>query len=348
MYSIAAHATQKHSSKVSATLTKKTLDTQHSQKMQQFIENQQRIKELRQQIAAVKNEYQQLSSQKRDPSVSVEDIMDLLIHLQDSTISMETELKSLEESTNELDYLTNTGDILFKYYDIIDKGFQTEETLQMTRKPAVANSILKYLLKPAVPTTDYSSNESAPGSTDPANNDRASLLEKYMAFTETNHVKSNFVDASESVGGAGSNKTINKCHHCQSQDRSIMLNDGLIYCNECHTVEHVLIDHDRPSFKEAPKEVSYFSYKRINHFNEFGSNELTEFYTNESKVKLLKKFEHSLKYKHTLKKNGISNWRNLLHQEQGKRQRLHWSSTNNCWCCRSFMGNSWKMVVTCS
>lgn len=245
------------------------MDTQHSHKMQQFIENQQRIKELRQQIAEVKNEYQQLSSQKRDPSISVEDFMDRLIHLQDSMMSMETDLNSLEESTNELDYLTNMGDILFRYYDIIDKGFQTEETLQMTKnKPVVANSILKYLLKPAAPTTDYPSNESVPGTTDPVNNDRASLLEKYMAFTETNHVKSNFVDASESVGGAGSNKTINKCHHCQSQDRSIMLNDGLIYCNECHTVENVLIDHDRPSFKEAPKEVSYFSYKRINHFNE--------------------------------------------------------------------------------
>ena len=31
----------------------------------------------------------------------------------------------------------------------------------------------------------------------------------------------------------------------------------------------ILIDSDKPSYKEPPKEVQYYSYKRINHFNEW-------------------------------------------------------------------------------
>jgi len=37
----------------------------------------------------------------------------------------------------------------------------------------------------------------------------------------------------------------------------------------CGTQEYILIDHDKPSFKDPPKDVTYFAYKRINHFNEW-------------------------------------------------------------------------------
>jgi hypothetical protein len=43
----------------------------------------------------------------------------------------------------------------------------------------------------------------------------------------------------------------------------------MIHCNNCDSIEYILIDHDRPSYKDPPKEISYFSYKRINHLNEW-------------------------------------------------------------------------------
>jgi len=36
-----------------------------------------------------------------------------------------------------------------------------------------------------------------------------------------------------------------------------------------NTVEYILVDHDKPSYKDPPKELAYFAYKRINHFNEW-------------------------------------------------------------------------------
>ena len=45
--------------------------------------------------------------------------------------------------------------------------------------------------------------------------------------------------------------------------------DGIQVCLKCGILNHVLIESDKPSFKDPPPEISYFAYKRINHFNEF-------------------------------------------------------------------------------
>ena len=40
----------------------------------------------------------------------------------------------------------------------------------------------------------------------------------------------------------------------------------------------IIIDSDKPSYKDPPREISYFAYKRINHFNEW----LAQFQAKES------------------------------------------------------------------
>jgi len=49
----------------------------------------------------------------------------------------------------------------------------------------------------------------------------------------------------------------------------VLLHDGCAYCSECFTQEYILIDHEKPSYKHPPKEIIYYAYKRINHFNEW-------------------------------------------------------------------------------
>ena len=43
---------------------------------------------------------------------------------------------------------------------------------------------------------------------------------------------------------------------------------GLVICNGCGIQKHFLIEHEKPSYKEPPKEVCFYAYKRINHFRE--------------------------------------------------------------------------------
>ena len=42
----------------------------------------------------------------------------------------------------------------------------------------------------------------------------------------------------------------------------------MIVCNKCHIQKVFLIEHEKPSYKEPPKEVCFYAYKRINHFRE--------------------------------------------------------------------------------
>jgi len=54
--------------------------------------------------------------------------------------------------------------------------------------------------------------------------------------------------------------------------------EGQLICTKCGRVDFIIIDSDKPSYKDPPPEISYFAYKRINHFNEW----LAQFQAKES------------------------------------------------------------------
>ena len=43
---------------------------------------------------------------------------------------------------------------------------------------------------------------------------------------------------------------------------------GILVCKKCSKQHKFLIEHEKPSYKEPPKEVCFYAYKRINHFRE--------------------------------------------------------------------------------
>ena len=44
--------------------------------------------------------------------------------------------------------------------------------------------------------------------------------------------------------------------------------EGILICKVCSFQDKFLIEHEKPSYKEPPKEVCFYAYKRINHFRE--------------------------------------------------------------------------------
>jgi len=70
-----------------------------------------------------------------------------------------------------------------------------------------------------------------------------------------------------------------KCKMCKSPMIYTFLNSELI-CNKCGYTVSIIINSDKTSYKDPPREASYFAYKRINHFNEwlaqFQAKETTE------------------------------------------------------------------------
>lgn len=70
-----------------------------------------------------------------------------------------------------------------------------------------------------------------------------------------------------------------KCMLCNSS-MLINTNSGEITCKKCGYTENIIITTEKTTYNEPPKEISYFAYKRINHFNEwlaqFQAKETTE------------------------------------------------------------------------
>ena len=57
------------------------------------------------------------------------------------------------------------------------------------------------------------------------------------------------------------------CSYCSGELIPIE-NLGVLVCKKCSRQTSFLIEHEKPSYKEPPKEVCFYAYKRINHFRE--------------------------------------------------------------------------------
>jgi len=59
-----------------------------------------------------------------------------------------------------------------------------------------------------------------------------------------------------------------QCVYCKVGEMIPIDYEGIMVCNKCFKHIACLFDQEKPSYKEPPKEVSFYAYKRINHFRE--------------------------------------------------------------------------------
>ena len=58
------------------------------------------------------------------------------------------------------------------------------------------------------------------------------------------------------------------CNYCNKGEMIHIEHEGILVCNNCSKYIKILVDIDKPTYKEPPKEVCFYAYKRINHFRE--------------------------------------------------------------------------------
>jgi hypothetical protein len=68
------------------------------------------------------------------------------------------------------------------------------------------------------------------------------------------------------------------CNFCNKGEMLYAETDGICVCNNCSRSMKYLIENEKPSYKEPPKEVCFYAYKRINHLREI----LAQFQAKES------------------------------------------------------------------
>jgi hypothetical protein len=96
-------------------------------------------------------------------------------------------------------------------------------------------------------------------------NNRAELLNKYLSLVDNTYC--NFDKIS-------TEKTIDFCavclkNHGKKIEKVLIPNEGISVCDRCGDLTHIVIDSDKPSYKDPPPEATYFAYKKINHLNEW-------------------------------------------------------------------------------
>ena len=58
------------------------------------------------------------------------------------------------------------------------------------------------------------------------------------------------------------------CQYCYNGELIPVENEGILECKNCSKTVRYLVENEKPSYKEPPKEVCFYAYKRINHFRE--------------------------------------------------------------------------------
>jgi DNA-directed RNA polymerase subunit RPC12/RpoP len=89
------------------------------------------------------------------------------------------------------------------------------------------------------------------------NRQKKKIYSKYMKLLDSNYIDMTI----------DSNIAFDICIHCKKE---MVLNhmSGMIQCQNCGISEKIIVNTDKQSHKEPPKEITAFSYQRINHINE--------------------------------------------------------------------------------
>jgi predicted RNA-binding Zn-ribbon protein involved in translation (DUF1610 family) len=274
-----------------------TLDVMHQYQLKKITEDKEESQFIEEDISLLKNQ--------------IDSTNDDLVRgqLENQLMRLSEELEVKNKNDRVYDYLLSTGDLLFEYYDIQDKisqGAIGAITQKSKRKPGDVLSALEsakateaceddeYTVEPI---EEKKGKHNCKSKSKSKSLSRDVLLEQYLLKINPEYVKkTNEVD---DMSG--------ECMDCGA-DMMFSQTDAMLYCPDCGATEFILIDSDRPSYKDPPRESSYYAYKRINHFNEL----LAQFQAKGSTEIPQEIFDQIIT---ELKKQRITDFKNLKHKQ---------------------------------
>lgn len=254
-----------------------TLDARHQQVVTQLQEQYQKLEEYTTQCEQLIEErakwYEKIQTMQSEDLIETK-AYDLAWtsnqYLGDQIRDLEQRIKQLRSFKDEIEYYENTADILFEYYELIEnQETQPSCTKHLTpvrptkgkKKflPVTSKTILEALqiIDPEAPTeqTDLSTSSYSQDIQRPTR-DKSTLVDEYLASIDPTYVRKT------------NNEILGNCYFC-AVPLVCLPHDGIMVCPKCGYQETLLVEQNRPIYKQSAKETSHFSYKRINHFNEW-------------------------------------------------------------------------------
>lgn len=217
-----------------------TLDRKHIEEINKIDNKTRNIDKKKARLEEIKN---RIKSEKE---------LDKIISLKDEATSIETDIREYENDNPEINYLLDNGNILFEYYNSLEMDSKISKN-NIKKENQSNKSVIEYFNK-----NIFNDNESL---------NKKDLYNLYMNNTDSSYIYNRFQEKN------------NKCEEC-GVEKIVYLSEGKQVCPKCGEESEILIESDKPSYKDPPREITYFSYKRINHFNEwlaqFQAKETTE------------------------------------------------------------------------
>jgi hypothetical protein len=255
-----------------------TLDNLHQRQIGDMLEEKKNLSKLEDTIVAVQKEIEG-SADIITRSKKEEELNNLL-----------KKKDGLTTDSDLYDYFFNTGQLLYTYYELQDK-INNGGPPPARRVKAKPGSVLAALGDPDLggqgqgqgeraQDVNWTKGQGAKGQGAKGQGakghdakgqeaeGRDVLLEKYLHKVDPEHARA-IQCVSEDPNGI--------CENCDLEMKFSNI-EALFFCEKCGYQEFVLIDSDKPSYKDPPREVTYYAYKRINHFNEW----LAQFQAKES------------------------------------------------------------------
>ena len=250
----------KNNKKKKMTCSNVNIDNKHQELIRKFHDNKTRKIELHKELQDVQNELKDLDS-IANQNISDEQL-NQKFDLKEKLIDIEREISNISTIEDPQLYYLNTGHILFQYYNMCNEPVivpDVEKTPFIVEKGPLSKSILdffkndnEYQLNKNI---TYTSNQKSENQKQRRVLTKTEMMDKYMNYVDTRY-----------ISDKNKEDDIEICRKCNAQKYFINA-EGIMICQKCGAQEYVLIDCDKPSYKEPPKEIAYFAYKRINHFN---------------------------------------------------------------------------------
>jgi len=210
-----------------------TLDTKHKEFLNEFTKDENNT------IPDFKIERQELRQKLIDNShvLTVEQKLDI-----EDKINELTE-KIRETKSKKKEYFLDNSKFIFEYFEN-KKSISDGNVVQAsTNKSKLVNSFFKIKQD----NTDELKQQ----------RENNNIVIKYLS-----NIDDSFLDVNSFVCQTDICKICNKGELIPLED------EGIMVCNSCSRSIPYLIENEKPSYKEPPKEVCFYAYKRINHFKE--------------------------------------------------------------------------------
>ena len=210
-----------------------TLDTKHKEFLNEF------TKDENNNIPHLKFEREDLRNKLKNKSdkLTVEQKLDI----EDKINELTEDIR--EKKTKKKEYFLDNSKFIFEYFEN-KKNISNGSSIQSsTNKSKLVNSFFKIKQDDTEEFNQQKKNNN--------------IVLNYLS-----NIDETFIDVNSFVCQT------DICQICHKGELIPLEDEGIMVCNSCSRTIPYLVENEKPSYKEPPKEVCFYAYKRINHFKE--------------------------------------------------------------------------------